>query len=344
MHLKRYLLALLASCSCVTFSWGQAELSAPVAIPAANAAAQETAGTAGTMADVSQTQSMGQPLAQVTSVPAQPPVEGAAPVPPAQQAGPNVPFQLTDVEQQFVDQILQMWELQSKEVKTFQSAFVRLEYEPVWGPADKALVQSKGQLSYSKPDKGSFKIDHIERWVQKDPAKPGQYEEQKSEVGEHWVCDGKAIYQYNHENKQLVVSPLPEEMRGQSIVDGPLPFLFGAEAAKLKQRYSIRSRESTEKTIWLEAFPRNQADAANYHHVDVMLDRKTMMPSAIQIHKPNGHSSDVYTFQEPKINSAFEALFGGVFSSPRTPFGWTRVVEEMPVAPQATQPVSTQIK
>jgi TIGR03009 family protein len=133
-------------------------------------------------------------------------------------------------------------------------------------------------------------------------------------------------------------------MRGQSIVDGPLPFLFGAEAAKLKQRYWIRSRESTEKTIWLEAFPRNQADAANYHHVDVMLDRKTMMPSAIQVHMPNGRNTAVYTFQNPKVNNALGALLGAVFNAPRTPLGWTRVVEEMPVAPQATQPAGTQIK
>lgn len=343
MHLKQTLLAILALCFCVTSSWAQAQLTEPVAISSTNVEAQQTA--AGAMPDVSQAQSMGQPLAQVTSVPAQPTVEGTpAPVQAAQPAGPIVPFQLTDVEQQFVDQILQMWETRSKEVKTFQSDFVRLEYEPVWGPADKPMIQSKGVLSYSKPDKGSFKITEIERWVQKDPATPGGYEKQKEEVGEHWVCDGKAIYQYKHENKQLVVTPIPENMRGQSIVDGPLPFLFGAEAAKLKQRYWIRSKESNPATIWLEAYPKTQADAANYHHVDVMLDRKTMMPSAIQIHKPTGHSSDVYTFKDPKVNSAFEALFGGVFNAPRTPFGWTRVVEDLPSAPQATQPAGTQIK
>jgi TIGR03009 family protein len=341
MHLKQSLLAILAICSCVTASWGQAQLSEPVAIPSTNVAAQET--TAATMSDVSQTPAIGQPLAQVTSVPAQPPIEGAAPVQPAQPAGPIVPFQLNDVEQQFVDQILQMWETQSKEVKTYESPFVRLEYDPVFGPADKPMIQSKGVLSYSKPDKGSFEITEIERWVQKDPATPGGYEKQKEEIGEHWVCDGKAIYEYKHDRKQLVVSALPEQMRGQAIVDGPLPFLFGAEAAKLKQRYWIRSRESNAATIWLEAYPKTQADAANYHHVDVMLERKTMMPSAIQVHMPNGRNTAVYTFKNPKVNSAFEALFGG-FNVPRTPFGWTRVVEDLPTAPQATQPAGTQIK
>ena len=76
-----------------------------------------------------------------------------------------------------------------------------------------------------------------------------------------------------------------------------------------------------------------------------MLDRKTMMPSAIQVHMPNGRNRSVYMFNEkPNVNGAFDALFGSLFSSPRTPLGWTRVVEELPTAPQATQPATTQLK
>lgn len=304
------------------------------------------AGSLGVVPDVSKAQTLGAPLAQVTSVPAAPPTGGTPPTPPVQQpAALGPPFQLNDTDQAYVDQILQMWENTSKEIKTFDSPFERWEYDPVFGPTGVPAIKSRGQLSYSKPDKGSFKINDVERYVQKDPKQPGTYEPQKQEVGEHWVCDGKAIYQYNHEKKQLVVSPLPEHMRGQSIVDGPLPFLFGAEAAKLKARYWIRCKESTEKQIWLEAYPRTQEDAANYHHVDVMLNRKTMMPAAIQVHLPNGRSSSVYMFNEkPSVNGALDALFGSLFSSPRTPLGWTRVVEELPTAPQAAQLGNTQLK
>ena len=293
---------------------------------------------------MAQAQTLGAPLAQVSSVPAQPQADGTTPTPPAQPATLGPPFQLSDVEQQFVDQILQMWENKSQEIKTYDCRFNRWEYHPVFGPANEPAIKSKGQLSYSKPDKGSFKINEVERFVKKDDKSPGVYELQKHEVGEHWVCDGKAVYEYRHDKKQLVVSPLPEQMRGQSIVDGPLPFLFGAEAAKLKARYWIRSRQSDAATIWLEAFPRTQADAANYHHVDVMLDRKTMMPSAIQVHMPNGVDRSVYMFEQPNVNGALDTLFGSLFSSPRTPLGWTRVVEEIPTAPQATQPAATQLK
>lgn len=270
---------------------------------------------------------------------------GHNPTPPTQPAALGPPFQLSDTDQAYVDQILQMWENTSKDIKTFDSAFERWEYDPVFGPADVPFIKSRGQLSYSKPDKGSFKITDIQRYVQKDPNKPGTYEPQKEEVGEHWVCDGKAIYEYKHDKKQLVVSALPEQMRGQSIVDGPLPFLFGAEAAKLKARYWIRCKQSNAAEIWLEAYPRTQEDAANYHHVDVMLNRKTMMPAAIQVHMPNGRNRAVYMFNDkPTVNGALDALFGTLFASPRTPLGWTRVVEQLPTAPQATQPTATQLK
>ena len=295
--------------------------------------------------DFSRMATLGAPLAQVTSVPPQPSIAGTTPTPNPQSLPAGPPFQLTETDQAYVDQILQMWENTSKEIRTYDSAFERWEYDPVFGPAEVPAIKSKGQLSYSKPDKGSFKIAEIERYVQKDPNKPGAYEPQKQEVGEHWVCDGKAIYEYKHDKKQLVVSALPEEMRGQSIVDGPLPFLFGAEAEKLKSRYWIRCKKSDAAEIWLEAYPRTQEDAANYHHVDVMLNRKTMMPKAIQVHMPNGRNRSVYMFDDkPTVNGALDALFGNLFNSPRTPLGWTRVVEELPTAPQANQPGSTQLK
>jgi TIGR03009 family protein len=277
--------------------------------------------------------------------PAQPaPGQGA--IGPIQPVGP--PFQLSDIEQQFVMQVLQMWEAESTKVNTFNADFERWEYDAVWGPgADKALIKSTGTLSYSKPDKGSFKIDKINRWTKTDPqnAAPdaaGDYVLQKEEVGEHWVCDGKAVYEYNHRNKQLVVTPIPEEMRGVSIVDGPLPFLFGAEAKKLMERYWIRSKQGNAEQIWLEAYPRRQVDAANYDFVEVMLERKTMQPTAIQVHLPGGQQRHVYMFREPTINGKMEAWFGSLFSAPRTPLGWTRIVQQDPTtpAPQAANPAA----
>ena len=56
----------------------------------------------------------------------------------------------------------------------------------------------------------------------------------------------KVVYQYRPDLKQLVEHPIPPQLQGQAIVDGPLPFLFGADAAKLKQRYWMKLDQAAE--------------------------------------------------------------------------------------------------
>jgi TIGR03009 family protein len=275
---------------------------------------------------------------------AQPPAPGPDQTAPVIQAVP--PFNVDPLEQQFVLQTLQEWERTSANVQTFSSEFERWEYNNVFGAQkDEPMVKSTGNLSFSKPDKGSFKIEKINRWTQPDPATAapdakGDWVHQPHEVGEHWVCDGKAVYEYNHRDKQLQVLTIPPEMRGQGIVDGPLPFLFGAKANELMNRYWIRTEQSGPADIWLKAYPRRLSDAANYKSVDVMLDRKTMQPKAIRVELPSGQEQHLYMFKNPKINEKnLGTWFSGLFSAPRTPLGWKRVMaDEAPAGPQAANP------
>jgi TIGR03009 family protein len=296
------------------------------------APAQATANTESAQIDYSQPPQQG-PAATVAPQ-AMDPAGGQATAPPqanaAAAAPAAAPFQLTEQETQYVAQTLQVWEAESAKINTFNANFDRLEYDKVWGPPNKHMIESTGVLSYSKPDKGSFKIDKISRWTKADPKNmapdaPGEYVEQKEEVGERWVCDGKAIYEYENRLKQLRVTSIPEPMRGQAIVDGPLPFLFGAEAKKLMDRYWIRPLAHPTDIV-LEAFPKRQADAVNYDAVQVMLDPKDMHPKAIKVIMPGGQQEHVYVFQPPTINGQIEKWFGSLFSAPRTPFGWTKVV------------------
>jgi TIGR03009 family protein len=298
------------------------------------------------------------PVAQPAAVPATPvavtqvAVSSAAPgapvdprTPAAAAQPPAPPFQLTEVQQQQVAQILQMWETESAKVQTFNSEFERWEYDGVFGPgSDKPLIKCTGQLSFSKPDKGSLKVETISRWTKTNPQDtaadaPGDWVAQPHEIGEHWVCDGKAVYEYNHRDKQLVVTPIPPQMQGAAIADGPLPFLFGAKAQELMGRYWIKEEQSNAVQVWLRAYPRRQSDAANYDSVDVMLDRKTMQPTHIQVNLPGGQQKHMYTFTNAKVNqSNLGTWFNELFSAPRKPLGWTRVTNEQPAGPQAAAP------
>jgi TIGR03009 family protein len=278
--------------------------------------------------------------------------------PAPQAAPPQLPpqFQLNQLEQAYLDQVLDAWERESGKVQLFQCPFERWEYNAAFGPgANMPLSKEKGELSYQKPDKGSFQITEIAKW-QAAPVPPGgpppaqaqgQWNVQPDAIGEHWVCDGENVYEYRHDQKQLVVRPIPPQMRGTAIVDGPLPFLFGAEAAKLKERYWMRiEQQANNDEIWVQALPKHQQQAADFEAVEVILDRNRLMPKAMQVHLPN-KDRHVYMFNlaEATVNGHWQRIVA-LFQAPRTPLGWKRVVEQPPAQPpqpvplerQATQP------
>jgi len=255
----------------------------------------------------------------------------------------RAPFELNAQQQAFVDQILELWEKESGKIKSYKSSFERWEYDPVFGPAgDVPKTKSLGQLKYARPDKGMFRVtDTLHYTAPASAEEQPTWKAREGETGEHWVCDGEAVYEFNGMKKQMIVSPLPPEMRGKAIADGPLPFLFGAEKEKLKARYFIRVSQSNEKEIWLEAYPRRQEDAANFQRVELILDRSQFLPTAMQVYLPNGKSRTVYIFGDAKINDPLE-VFVGVFQQPRTPLGWTKVVEPIPSGAPTTQPAGPQ--
>jgi TIGR03009 family protein len=272
-----------------------------------------------------------------------------------QQGQPLPPeFQLNAMQQAYLEQVLNSWQQESAKVTIFQCAFERWEYNKAFGPGnDLPLNKNKGELSYQKPDKGSFQITEVSVWQAAQPpangAQPGQangnWVVQKDAIGEHWVCDGESVYEYSHRQKKLIVRPIPPQLRGKAIVDGPLPFLFGAEAAKLKARYWLRAEQNQQdpNTIFISALPRFANDAADYRQVDVMLDRTKMMPKAMQVHMPNG-DRHVYMFDitNATVNEILQRVMA-LFQAPRTPWGWERVVEAAPPEqPPAMSPVGRQ--
>ena len=116
---------------------------------------------------------------------------------------------------------------------------------------------------------------------------------------ERWMCDGKAIYEFDYKQKKLKEYRLPKELQGKAITNGPLPFVFGAKAESMRQRYLMRifTPPDEKEQIWIEAWPRWQQDAANFHHVHVILDAKTMLPHGDpRLFDPNPPNYKVYGF------------------------------------------------
>jgi TIGR03009 family protein len=254
---------------------------------------------------------------------------------PPQNVNRPQPFpELSAAEQKQVDEVLLNWERKCDTIKTFKSDFVRETYNQ-FGPKERNFKASvaEGEIKYQKPDHGKIQVTHEKVW---DAAK-GDYVD-STEVLEHWVCDGKNVYFFAQADKQLVENPVPKEMQGNAISQGPLPFVFGAKAADLKARYFIREDKNTpSEYVRLEIYPRFQADAANYRRVLFVLNRKTFEPAAIEMENPGQNNQgvierDTYRFKGVAINSFAWKLLDE-FGAPSVPRGWKKVVMNQDAEP-----------
>ena len=252
------------------------------------------------------------------------PQQGAASQP---QQPPPAPFTLTPQEESQLDNVLKAWEQKSKDIKTFDCSFKRWEYDPVFpkpnaDPNAPAYIEL-GIIKYATPDKGVFQV-----MFQEGP--DGKSVPVDADRADHWICNGKSVYQYLPREKKLIEHKLPPEMQGKAIVDGPLPFLFGAEAQKLRQRYWVRTvppPPSMQGVICLEAYPRYQQDAANFRTAILMLNVPAMTPRGLQILQPNGKSHASYEFYDAVFNDSLRLFQGDPFRA-YTPRGWEKIVDD----------------
>ncbi|HZZ70833.1 MAG TPA: hypothetical protein VFE24_01175 [Pirellulales bacterium] len=262
------------------------------------------------------------------------PVQAAVPQTPVE------PFHLSPEQAEQVDRLLAAWE--KKQVHQFTATFDRVTYDLNFAPKEKnyLLETAKGLVKYQAPDKGQFKIDGTQR-LNMSKAK---YDEANKtwdfskvtydavpDSTEEWRCNGKSIFEFKYHEKQLVEHILPKELQGKAIIESPLPFVFGAEATKIKQRYWVRiiTPADVKEGAWLEAFPRTLKDASNYQCVQIILD-KMLVPTGLRIVSPGGKTIQVYGFRPA---TEIWNPFATDFSNPGVPFGWKSVIDEGAVQP-----------
>lgn len=305
------------------------------------------------------------PAPQNQAVPRQPLRVAIGPAPAAAAPVPQAPhwFPQPAEHQKYVADVLKFWEQSSSKIDRYRCKFRRWEYDPDFVKADPetgkspAIKVSYGEIKYGRPDKGLFKVTKLLHYnAPKQPGEKAQYLPIDGEIGEHWVCDGKSIFEFDHAKKTLIDHQLPPEMQGQAIVDGPLPFLFGANAAKIQERYwvGVFTPKTAKGEYWLEAVPKRIEDARNYRKVEIIIDEADFLPKAMQIFNNGGDdrnpSSTVLTFEDREINfpvqSATEKfldpfqLWMREFHEPATPLGWKKVIERFDKA-SGQQPPAT---
>ncbi len=230
--------------------------------------------------------------------------------------GPNgQPFAaLTQEEFTRLQQILNAWEGQSKDTKTLECKFKVWHFDSFAAPAGVHATLGEGVIRYMAPDKGLFRVD---RKVFYNGTKPDDgsgvqkpdYAEQPGQFGEHWVCNGKELLEFDRGNKECKIQQLPPNMQGTQIFNSPLPFVFNLDQRQIQERYWVREVPSPDaQTIMLEAWPKRQVDRAQYKVVQIALNTGTFTPVMLRLFAPNFDATlapkwDHYQFDEVKRNS-----------------------------------------
>ena len=244
--------------------------------------------------------------------------------------------------------VLQNWHNATKDIKKLEGTHTRIVYDSVFQVEKRAV----GKFYYQAPDKGRMDLEAVDikpgtvnpKMRGKKDKKPYRVE---SDRPERWISDGKNIRQIDDFLKTFADFPLPKNLQGKNIMDGPLPFLFGMPPQKARQRFQISlllpleetaPKNSKSPTVWLKVIPRKAPDKANYSEAHVILDGKTYLPTAVKLIAPAGTQETVYSFRvkEP-------GLIAGLLG--RNPFnpkliGYKKVQRN----PQANAPGAAKIK
>lgn len=271
---------------------------------------------------------------------------------PRPPAGPPKGFALTPQQANMVDQMLKFWQQKTEGVKTLEAEFGRYVFDPVFGPKDAPKTFTTGLIRYAAPDKGMIQEKDLSgkkgtgvykysaALAKTNPKWP--FEEDTKAVGEHWVCDGSSVFEFSHKTKELIEIKLPPEMQGNAIAEGPLPFMFGAKAAMIKSRYWVREipRKGNAGPFQLELVPKRRGE--DFSKISIKLDAAKFLPTEMTLYDLNKVGRSQYVFRNLTTDGAKNKLtnFLGGFVSPKTPRGWTKIVQD--IGKPGTDPGSRQ--
>ena len=263
---------------------------------------------------------------------------GQAPFPP-----------LDPVHQKYLADVLNAWEKSTGGITRYQCKFSRWQFNPET-TKDPAAFETAGTgvIKYLAPDKGMFQVEELKFRKQKADGTWG-HEVIPGQFGEWWICDGESVHLFDQTQKIAKKYALPPNMRGAEVFNSPLPFVFGVKAEKVNARFWVRplpppvaaNGQPNQNIILLEAYPKFQADAVNYHHVQIYLDQKEFLPLCIVIYltewTPEKDHKEVFEFRDREVNAGLlakinEGLFRQSFIPKEPPKGWT--VQEVPFVPE----------
>ncbi|MCP4787611.1 MAG: hypothetical protein GY903_12870 [Fuerstiella sp.] len=209
-------------------------------------------------------------------------------------------------------QLLDAWAKRSAEITKLEGKHERHVYDNTF----EVEKVSNGKFWYEAPDKGRIDVFPIKitaamiaarnkpdaRVERNENGKPFAL---KSDDEQRWLCDGVKIYDIDDPKKTARVVHLPPDLRGQNIMNSPLPFLFGLPPEKAVQRFHMELLQDfrpEHDVVKLSAKPKLRQDADNWKEAQIFLNTKSYLPDAVKLLDPAETKQTVYTFRDMTVN------------------------------------------
>ncbi|QDT16963.1 hypothetical protein [Alienimonas californiensis] len=219
---------------------------------------------------------------------------------------------------------LQAWYDATKDVQKLEGSHIQVLSDDSF----RTEAHSVGKFFYEGPDKGRIDLDPRPESQCRPRARGAQapYEVTAGEV-KKWVCDGTKLMQIDEAKKEVTVTEIPPQHRGENIMNGPLPFLLGMPPEVVKRRFKISFPPNHEppaadmqrwladpnSTVMLKVLPLQKQDAQNWSEAWVELSKPDFLPKNVKLYAPGGGSDTMYQFHDLKTNDErglIRKLFG----------------------------------
>jgi TIGR03009 family protein len=226
--------------------------------------------------------------------------------------------------------LLRAWERQSEKLKALDVHIYRIDKDFKWGDEnhfDGRAVFKAPNLAYLDFSKLNMKPDAKGKLVPVINPKNGKWDKRRVET---IVCSQNEVWQYLHENKQILIFPLAKGERQRALEEGPLPFLFNMKAAEAEARYEMSLVKQDAQYYVVKVIPKLKEDQESFKTAFLYLEKTFLLPTRIALLNADGKSSRDYLLRDIKSN---EPVDDKIFKGGRLK-GW--MVQNNPAA-QAPQ-------
>lgn len=155
----------------------------------------------------------------------------------------------------------------------------------------------EGSVLCMKPNLARLRLDALPKPA---PGKPAA-------DFEAYICDGKAVYEYNglkQEVTEFTIAPNVGPGGGDNLM---LDFLSGIKADDAKRRFDIKLFNEDDNYVYLDIKPRLQKDQQEFLHVRFALygprTQVAYLPAQVWMQKPSG-DTELWKFSNPQTNVA----------------------------------------